>query len=689
MFYRSLAFRALTASLVVAVASPSQAKVARIQIDQTETSATGVVSLTGTAFGELDPSDPLNAIITDLQFAPRSATGKVEYSARFTLTRPADMTKANGVLWYDLVNRGRHLTRGDNYALPEESGFVTLVSGWQADLAQGTDNWAVKAPIAKNPDGSAITGPVLARIANIKDTHSTRLALLPNAIPYDAAWLDTARAKLVVKSSEQRSGVLGPTRVLAASDWAFADCSRGPFPGTPNPRMLCLKEPFDEHVLYEVTYDAKDPIVLGTGLAALRDVASFFRYETADSNGTPNPVAGQIKHAIAQGISQSGNALKTFLLLGFNEDEQHRIVFDGANPHIAGRLTAINLRFGLPSGSGTLYEAGGEGTLWWTSYADPLRKRPASSLLDRCRATKTCPKIFETFGATEFNARLMTVALTGTDSRADLPLPDNVRRYYFPGTTHGGDDDGGFVPRPEPLKECVLVRNPNPEVEQMNALQAALTAWVVGGKEPPKSVYPTLRDGDLKPNTVAGMHWPAIPGAPEPTGMAVGLFDYDFGDTLNYADFSGVVSHQPPGIRQIMPPLMPHLNADGNETSGLPSVQYQAPLGTYTGWNVTAGGFFKGQPCGGGLAGGFIPFAQTHEERSASGDPRLSLEERYGSMRGYMCVVDKAIAREKLRGLLLSRDAGWLRTEAAALTILPWAPVNNEAKAAETLACEP
>ena len=132
------------------------------------------------------------------------------------------------------------------------------------------------------------------------------------------------------------------------------------------------------------------------------------------------------------------------LLLGFNEDESHRIVFDGANPHIAGRLTSLNLRFALPSGSGTLYEPGGEGTLWWARYADIARNRKTSSLLDRCTASNICPKIFETFGAAEFNARLMTVALTGTDSRRDLPLPPNVRRYYFPGTTHGGDETGGF-----------------------------------------------------------------------------------------------------------------------------------------------------------------------------------------------------------------------------------------------------
>jgi hypothetical protein len=564
---------------------------------------------------------------------------------------------------------------------------VALISGWQADLAQTDKNWAVQAPIAKNADGSPITGPVLARLANLRGTNTARLAMLSNAIPYDAASLDTTRARLIVKSSETRAGVLGPVREVPAADWAFADCSKTPFPGTPSPRMVCMKENFDPAYLYEIVYDAKDPIVLGTGLAALRDVASFFRYERDDGAGNINPVAGKIHHAIAQGISQSGNALKTFLLLGFNQDEAHRIVFDGANPHIAGRLTSINLRFGLPSGSGTLYEPGGEGTLWWTRYADTARGRAPSSLLERCTASRTCPRIFETFGSSEFNARLMTVALTGTDSRADLPLPRNVRRYYFPGTTHGGDIDGGFNAAPATSQGCRLARNPIPETEQMNALQVALADWVVRGKEPPASAYPTLRHKDLAANTAEAMGFPAIPNSPPPTGMAIGLFDYDLGDTLNYADFSGAASRQPPVIRKIIPALMPRVNADGNETSGLPAVLHQAPLGTYTGWNVTADGFFKGQPCGGGLTGGYIPFAKTQAERAASGDPRLSLEERYGNQQGYVCTVRKAIARERVRGLLLEQDALRLRQQAAASDVLPARAGTPAAEAAAARAC--
>ena len=330
----------------------------------------------------------------------------------------------------------------------------------------------------------------------------------------------------------------------------------------------------------------------------------------------------------------------------------------------------MNVRFGLPSGSGTLYEPGGEGVLWWSRYTDKARGREEASLLDRCTATNTCPKIFETFGSAEFNARLMTVALTGTDGKADLPLPANVRRYYFPGTTHGGDGDGGFSAKPAPASGCVLAKNPNPEVETMNALQLALADWVMKGTEPPASVYPKLANGDLAANTKEAMGFPDLPGKPSPTGMAIGLMDYDFGPELNYNDFSGVITRQPPGIKQTIPAMMPKVNADGNEVVGVPSIQHQVPLGTYTGWNMTAGGFFKGQPCGGGLTGGFIPFQNTKAEREAAGDPRPSLQERYGTKEGFVCAVRTATKREVASRFLLQQDADRLIKQAADSDVL-------------------
>ena len=105
---------------------------------------------------------------------------------------------------------------------------------------------------------------------------------------------------------------------------------------------MCLKNGVDSTLLYQLIYTAKDPLVLGVGLAAERDVISFFRYELADASGTGNPLAGGTSHVLAEGTSQAGNELKTFVHLGFNEDEAGRIVIEGMNDYIAARQTPLD-----------------------------------------------------------------------------------------------------------------------------------------------------------------------------------------------------------------------------------------------------------------------------------------------------------------------------------------------------------
>jgi hypothetical protein len=267
-----------------------------------------------------------------------------------------------------------------------------------------------------------------------------------------------------------------------------------------------------------------------------------------------------------------------------------------------------------------------------------------------------------------------------------------VRRYYFPGTTHGGGG-GGFRHSPVPLAACVLANNPNPETETMDALLVALQQWVVNNVSPPPSVYPTLAGKTLARANAQAIGFPSIPGVPSLNGQAIGLMEYDFGPGFNYNDFSGVITKQPPDILQIIPPFLPRVNADGNEIAGVASVLHQAPLGTYTGWNPAARGFFTGQPCGGGLTAGYIPFAATTAERLATGDPRLSLEERYGTQRGYLCVVEKAAAREVQRRFLLPQDAKALITQAqndaATFNFLPTVTGNAAANALADKLCAP
>jgi hypothetical protein len=663
----SFMWKATSSSLaaILICAGCLQARVTRIVVEHRESpafhgqafgKAGPYETLSGHFYGEIDPKDPHNSIINDIQFAPRNARGMVEYSATFALSRPVDMSKSNGVLYYSVSNRGRGAPAG------VEDGRINLLSGWQGDLLQRTDAQTIDVPVARHPDGSPLTGPVLERLVNIPP-NSTTVDL--RTTPYfgltyqHPLTLDTAKASL-----QRRTSPSARPASVPATDWAFADCSAAPFPGKPDPAKICMKNGFDPASEYVLVYTAKDPLVLGIGYAATRDLNSFLRY----ASETDNPLAGRVRWVISRGDSQSGNFIRSFIHLGFNQDEAGRIVWDGANPHIAARQMAVNFRFAVAGGYAALYQPGSEGVLWWSDYEDHARHRKTAGLLDRCTATKTCPKIFDTFGALEFWYLRESPDLVGTDAKADIPLPDNVRRYFFPGTTHGGGRGGFSAKAGPPANGCVLPANPNPESDTMRALTAALFDWVMKGVEPPPSRYPRLDRNELGAATKAGMAFPNIPGVPSPDGVVNPVFDYDFGPDFNYNDESGLITKQPPAIRQTLPTLVPKVNSDGNDLGGVPSVQFQVPVGTYLGWNITAAGFDKGKICT--LNGAFVPFARTKADRTASHDPRPSLEERYGSHQAFVDAVKVAADKAVADRFLLRADANRLIEEASASDVL-------------------
>jgi hypothetical protein len=287
----------------------------------------------------------------------------VDYVSSFFLVKPIDMTKSSHLMWHDVPNRGGRITI---VFAERDYGDIGLSSGWQGDnsgnTAPGPNNDYVIVPVARNPDGSAITGLVLGRIVNASGFNSQPLMINSNPVPYKPISLDTAKATLSSHASESIGGVVSGAATVPSNNWAWAQCSADkPFPGTPDPTQICVKGGFDPKLLYQVVFTAQDPYVLGIGFAAFRDVASFFRSAVHDDEGTLNPVAQQISWVIGRGVSQSGNFLRAFLQLGFNQDENNRKVYDGAWPIIAGRRVSLNTRFALPDGASKLYEAGNEG----------------------------------------------------------------------------------------------------------------------------------------------------------------------------------------------------------------------------------------------------------------------------------------------------------------------------------------
>ena len=673
------------------------ARITKIVIDEVkplpDEQSGGIPSerLAGRAFGELDPEHYANQIIHDLALA-RDPDGIVRYVTTFELTRPIDPARASGLMWHEVPNRGR---RRPNVPVERGNGDIDLTSAWQGDNAGATtvrETAAVdeplwlKLPIARQADGSPVAGRVLGRIVNRGGAGSQPLIVQTNPVPYKPASLDTGEARLVSRVAESTRGEVIGERELASSDWAWARCgSDNPFPGTPDPTQICLKDGFDPTKLYQVTYTSHDAYVLGIGFAAWRDVGRFFRHAKADDSGTPNPIAGLVRHSIGRGVSQSGNFLRGWLHLGFNSDETGRQVHDGLWPIIAGRRIALNFRWAQPDGVLELYQAGSEGPQWWLADADPVRDLPTAGILDRCSSNGSCPKIIEHFGSAEVWALKLTPEWIGTDAKKDLPLPPNVRRYYLASSGHGGGA-GGFDaelggPNAKPANcpgnnygSAVLPANPMPHTETVNALRTHFRNWVMRDIPPPPSRWPRLANGTLVPANKEAMGIPTLPGlrptAPEPD-FIMPVIDYDWGPDFDPVDGSGIASNAPPVIRQILATHAPRVDDDGNELGGVPVVLADAPLATYLGWNITAGGerpFHAGQICN--YLGGAIPFAKTEDERKARGDPRKSLEARYGSHEGYVEAVRKAVQRASREGFLLAEDGERLIRQAQESAVL-------------------
>ena len=655
--------------------------------------------IAGRAFGELDPALPQNAIIQDIDHV-KDSDGKVRYLASFVIYKPVNKQHASGMLWHEVPNRGRVYP----FAPQEQAaGDIYLASAWQGDNAGATKirptasvngMQFLQLPIAKNADGSAITGEVFGRIVNRSGKNSQPLLVQTNPVPYKPVTLDTTKARLTSRAGETMRGKVLDEKSLAPTDWAWAKCdAKNPFPGTPDPTEICLKDGFDANRLYQVVFTSADAYALGIGFAAWRDVGQFFKTMQKDDLGTPNPISQTITHSIGRGVSQSGNFLRGWLHLGFNQDEQGKQVHDGAWPIIAGRRIALNFRWAQPDGVLELYQAGSEGPQWWLAQADPVRHLPAGGILDRCMASNTCPKIVEHFGSAEVWALKLTPEWVGTDAKQDLPLPANVRRYYIASSTHGGGV-GGFdtslpgVGLPSHGPDCpgnnfgvgVLPANPISHKETVNAIRFHFRHWVTQGIEPPPSRFPTLAatpdapTGSLALANKQALGFPSLPGLrpsiPE-ADFIMPVIDYHWGPEFEVMDAKGIAGNAPPRIKQILPMYAPKVDADGNELGGVPVTLLDAPLGTYLGWNITADGakpFHKNQICN--YVGGMIPFAKTAQERQANNDPRLSLEERYGNHQGYVVAVSKATERAIKAGFLLPEDAPGLIKAASDSAVL-------------------
>ncbi|MBB4225148.1 alpha/beta hydrolase domain-containing protein [Variovorax sp. 375MFSha3.1] len=620
--------------------------------------------ITGTFTGEVDPKDARNAIIQDLQLAPLNANGKVEYTSDFVLFKPKDMSKASGVLRYDAPNRGNIVNLDPYFA---SRGYVFLTAAWQGDVPAAAGKLTLKVPVAKNADGSIITGTYRAELLPTAATNDS--LPLPGG-PFNAAMqayptasLDNTKPGYVLT---RRINEGDARQLIPASDWKFAKCSAAtPFPGTPDETNVCLKDKWDPAYLYELVYVAKDPKVMGLGLAALRDMISFFHRDASDSSGTANPVAAAIKNTIASGVSQCGNFMKTFVHLGFNEDRAGQKVFDGVFAQIAARQTNINMRFSIPGGGGGVRadhtafgQAGTRGLS--KDYVDDVAQR-RGGILSRCEASGTCPKLFIGFSGTEFYVLQGSPLLTDAWGTTDLVQPANARVYYYASTHHLL----GLASLPGPSAGALYATNGNAGViPVVRALYQNLEDWVVKGTTPPDSQVPKIADATLvRPQQVK---FPAIPGVSY-TGLVNNYSLLDWGPGYRPQDESGIATQVPPAyLGRDYAILVPQVDTDGNDLAGIRSLDVAVPLGTNTGWNYTG---VPGRIDQAGLFGSYFPFAKTAALRGA--DPRPSLQERYTDQAGYVAAVTAAANDLVAKRFMLRVDADAAIANAVANPVLP------------------
>ncbi len=622
--------------------------------------------LVGKIYGEVDPKNRLNKIIVNLGKAPRNRRGRVEYSGDFCILKPMDMGRGNGKILFDAPNRGGKRIVAFLNDAPQSNdpgsiedagngflmrqGYTIAWCGWQGDLMPAK-NWLVlNAPVSTNRSKPIVSKLRTEIVVDEKGVKSQPLSADERVKNYEAASRDKIRASLTVREKSY-----GPRIPVPFSEWEFASCEQNPRTGKetikPGARDLYLRAGFRPGHIYEFIYRAKNPLVLGLGFAAVRDFVSFLRYESRDAAGKPNPLASwkksiAISHAYAWGRSQSGRFLRDFVYHGFNEDEAHRKVFDAIAPHVAGggRLF-LNYEFARPVTSSQQHTNQLDPELFPHAYnivkdaqtgrRDGILKRP-----------KTDPFVFHTQTSTEYWQK--RGCLAHTDGKGnDLVIPDKVRIYVIASAQHNSPFGS------EAVREDTQQRvNPLPAGDVLRALIVAMDLWVTKGIPPPPNRYPMVKHGTLVPPNRNNTGFPKVPGM-------------RYNGLYNRQLFLDCGPHIQRGRMDVHPPrpigngaytiLVPKVDHDGNDIEGIRLPAVSVPIGTYTGWNLRPAGLAEDELAG--LLGSFVPFAKTKAERRKTGDPRLSIAERYKDQADYVQQVSRAVRILVEERYLLPEDA--------------------------------
>ena len=683
-------FRLAPLALAVAGAlgcvGTAEARITKIDITTTESPTFGGFSwpgvgqyekLAGKAYGEVDPLDPKNALIVDIELAPRNSRGMVEYAFDFYILKPIDLRRGAHKVMYEPPNRGGKTwstfgrVPGGNdpgsivdptvlanaFLMPR--GYTMVWSGW--DKAAGTANSGppnfnstITLPIAKNKDGSTIIGPAFEYIVSPGSSYT---------LNYPAATLDQTKAKLTHRVHLDDVPVEIP-----ASGWAY---------NATGTAINLVGGSFVANDIYEFSYTAKDPTVNGLGFAAVRDWNSWLRSARMDDFGNKNPLARDVERIYTEVVSQPGRFLNDFTHLGFNQAEDNKKVFDGMMQWIAaGSGINLNYRFSQPGRT----ERNRQDHLFIENrfpFANVLTTDPITGKVDsrysKCELNNTCPLAVEIYSANEYWVKSASLLHTTPDGKADLPESPWARNYFISSHQHG-------VGNAASKGACQQFQNPLDSAPIQRALFLALDDWT-NGVAPPASRVPRLADGMLaNPLPQSAVGFPNIPGVTY-TGLKTTRYLFDYGPNF-YA--TGIATINPPVITPpyednplngpIYPSFVPKTDSDGNDIAGVRLPDVTVPLATYTGWALRSGPQAND---GCESAGQYIPFAKTAADRAASGDPRPSVGERYPSFGMYRAAVRNAIDDLVKDRLMLCEDTDDQQTRLLAAGLAAGVPAPN------------
>jgi hypothetical protein len=607
----------------------------------------------GLAHFAVNPEEPANAGIVDLDRADRDEHGLVHFTADFCILQPSDPERGSQNLLYLVANRGRRvlprqLNRGTDLAgsqnIDPGDGFVfrrgwtVAWCGWQWDVIRAPGLIGLDAPTALDETGAPVTGQVA---VEFQPNQQTNERLLANRVhqPYPVADLDDSQAALTVRDWPD-----GPRTLIPRDRWRFADDTH-----------VWLADGFAPGRMYEVVYRTRRCPVVGAGLLATRDFVSYLR----SSSATDNPCAGRIARTFAFGVSQSGRFLRHYLYLGLNVDEAGQTVFDGMLQHVAGaRRGEFNHRFAQPSVQSTP-SFGHLMPFGYDEQTDPLTGR-RDGLLARQRAIGGVPRVIATNTSAEYWRGDGSLVHTDLEGKRDVEPPAEVRVYHLAGTQHGP----GALPLVdvEP-NEGTRGAHPFNAVDYSPLVRSALVnleRWVTDGVDPPPSCFPRLADGTAVSPATALDSFRRLPRTQvaDPSHLAR-IRRLDLGPDAEHG-----VGRFPAVTGEPYPTFVAAVDSDGNEVAGVRLPDIAVPVATFTGWNTrhaTTGGPEQLIP----MAGSTLQFAPSPAERERDADPRLSIAERYGDRNEYLARVG-AVARElAAQRLLLPEDVD-LVIEAAA-----------------------